>query len=189
MKGAGTLLAEPDRTELVELIYDKWAKERVAAKDWAGAADVYAKGLAEAASSSLLRHNVVYLAQEWSRAAFAQGGVEGVIDVARQVIAKFPNVPEVKAGPAAVIANAVQERTRAAAFADAIATIERAHEVLDADRRRNLFEYSYNTWAKTFIDKKAWDEAIKIYDEGLAKLPDSSLLKQNRTYCVAQRSK
>lgn len=189
LKGAGILLAESDRTELNELIYDKWAKERMAAKDWAGAADVYAKGLAEAGSSSLLRHNVVYLAQEWARAAVGQGGVEGVLDVARQVMAMFPNVPEVKAGPATAIANAVQERTRAAAFADAIATIERANDVLDADRRRSLFEYSYNAWAKTFVDKKAWDEAIKVYDQGLAKLPDSNLLKQNRNHCVAQRSK
>src|SRR5262249_7500817 len=94
LKSAGTLLAEADRTELNELIYDRWAKERVAAKDWAGAADIYARGLTEAGASSLLRHNVVYLAQEWARAAFAQGGGEGVIDVARQVIAKFPNVPE-----------------------------------------------------------------------------------------------
>src|SRR5262249_43072692 len=108
MKSAGTLLTPTDLTELNELIYDNWAKERVAAKDWAGAADIYAKGLGAAGSSSLLHHNVVYLAQEW--AAFAQRGVDGVIEVARQAVTKFPNVPDVKAGATAVIANAVQER-------------------------------------------------------------------------------
>ncbi|MGH8432030.1 MAG: hypothetical protein ACREUF_16665, partial [Solimonas sp.] len=187
LKSASSLLAPADMTQLNELVYDNWAKERAAAKDWAAAADIYATGLAAAGPTDLLRNNITYLAQEWARAAFASGGIDATIQVAQQAMAKFPGVPDVKAGPAAVIANAVQDRVKAASFPDAIAMIERAGEALSADRQRQLFEYSYDNWAKTFFGKKQWDEAIKIYDQGLARLPNNSLLTQNRAYCLAQR--
>jgi len=33
------------------------------------------------------------------------------------------------------------------------------------------------------MDKNQWDEAIKIYDKGLERLPESGLFKNNRDYC------
>lgn len=187
LKNASAQLAAADVTAMNELIYDNWAKQRMAAKDWPGAADVYVAGLAVAGQSALLRNNVIYLAQEWTRAAFASGGIDAVIQTARQVAAKFPGVANVGAGPAGVISNAVRDKIAAADFAGAIAIAERVSDIVPADRQRQLFEVSYDRWAKSFMDKKQWDEAIKIYDQGLARLPDSSLFKQNRAYCETQR--
>ena len=42
---------------------------------WAEAADVYARALARCSpTSGLLKQNVAYLAQEWSKAAYKAGG-------------------------------------------------------------------------------------------------------------------
>jgi tetratricopeptide (TPR) repeat protein len=189
LKSAGAQLPAADVKALHELIYDNWAKQRIKARDWPGAADIYAAGLAAAGPSDLLRTNVVYLAQEWARASFAGGGVDAVIEVARQVRAKFPDVANVGAGPVAIIHNATLDKVKAADFAGAVAMVERAREILPADRQRHLFEFSYDRWARSFMDKKQWDEAIRIYDQGLTRLPDSSLFKQNRAYCEAQQKK
>jgi hypothetical protein len=86
-----------------------------------------------------------------------------------------------------VAAAVVQERVRAGGFADAIAIVERATEAMSPNRQRDLFEHSYDRWAKTFIDKTLWDDAIRIYDQGLTRLPNNSLFTRNRAYCLAHR--
>ena len=42
-------------------------------------------------------------------------------------------------------------------------------------------------WSEPEIDAMKWDEAIRIYDIGLAILPDHGLLKQNRQFCEAKK--
>ena len=39
---------------------------------------------------------------------------------------------------------------------------------------------------KTFIKTKQWEEAVKTYDKALKRLPESSLLRQNRAFCLDQ---
>lgn len=55
------------------------------------------------------------------------------------------------------------------------------------ERLRNNVVVVIDDWAGKAIDKKAWDEAIRIYDVGLKHFPDSSHLKDNRAYCVSQK--
>ena len=42
-------------------------------------------------------------------------------------------------------------------------------------------------WSEPEIDAMTWDEAIRIYDIGLAILPEHSLLQQNRRFCEAKK--
>src|SRR5262249_50009051 len=95
LKAATPQLSAADLKSMNELIYDNWAKRRMEAKDWPGAADIYFEGLAAAGSSDLLRNNAVYLVQEWAKAGFASGGVDGVIPIARLAATKFPNLANV----------------------------------------------------------------------------------------------
>jgi tetratricopeptide (TPR) repeat protein len=187
LKTAASQLNADDLQKMNELIYDNWAKQRMAAKDWAGAADVYAAALTAASSSNLLRNNAVYLAQEWARAGFSSGGLDAVIQIAGQVKAKFPSVEDIGDGPAAIAADAAKQKIDAGDFTAAIAIADQASEILPADRKSNMLEFSYNRWAKGFMDKKQWDSAIGIYDQGLARLPGNSLLTHNREYCLAQK--
>jgi tetratricopeptide (TPR) repeat protein len=187
LKDAGPQLADKDRIALSELVYDNWAKSRMAAGDWQGAASLYQTALEAARSSSLLQNNVAYMVQEWSRAAFAKGGVKALIPVTREAVAKFPELRGLGAAPAAVIGNAVTGKANQGAFQDGVALIEEAAEILPEDRKTGLFEYVYDHWAKGFMQDKNWREAIGIYDQGLQRAPQSSVLKHNRDYCAKQQ--
>jgi tetratricopeptide (TPR) repeat protein len=43
-------------------------------------------------------------------------------------------------------------------------------------------------WAEPEMDAQRWDEAIRIYDLGLALLPDHATLKLNRKFCVDKKA-
>jgi tetratricopeptide (TPR) repeat protein len=183
LKTASTQLNADELRSMNELIYDNWAKHKIGAKDWIGAADVYAAGLSATVSSDHLHNNAVYLAQEWARAGFETGGIESVIQIARRVKTKFPNLPDISRGAAAIVSDAAKAKIDKADFAGAIAIADQAAEILPDDRKANILEFSYDHWAKSFMDKNQWDEAIKIYDKGLERLPESGLFKNNRDYC------
>ncbi|WP_048709495.1 transglutaminase family protein [Microvirga massiliensis] len=180
------LKGQDERLRLGAYIFDSSAKARMKAGAWAEAAEIYAKGLQRLPRSDLLRSNAVYLAQEWARAAFESGGAAAVIPIVQQVADRFPDAPRVGEGPLAVVTSAVSEKVRAGEFGTAVALVEQAAEILPADRATQLYEFSYDRWAKSFMDKKQWADAVRIYDKGLQRLPSSSLLKQNKTYCLAQ---
>jgi tetratricopeptide (TPR) repeat protein len=183
---AGPQLTDKDRTSLNELIYDNWAKLKISAGDWQGAAGIYQTALKAAAGSSLLEGNVAYLVQEWSRAAFAKGGVKALLPIAREAAAMFPGLAGAAGAPVAVIGNAVNGKVSEGAFQDAVALIEEAADILPEDRKTALLEFAYGRWAEGFMKDKKWQEAIGIYDQGLQRVPDSSLLKHNREYCAQQ---
>ena len=187
LNGAATHLSAEQRNSLGELVYDNWAKRKIAAGDWQGAATLYATGLAAIGSSSLLENNTAYMFQEWTRSAFAKGGVNAVIPVAHEATAKFPGLPDVHAAPGAFVGQAVAGKVDRGAFQEGIDLAKQAAEILPADQKARLLEYAYDGWAKRFMKGKQWREAIGIYDEGLKHVPDSGLFKQNREYCVKQQ--
>ncbi|MCI0357376.1 MAG: hypothetical protein L0211_02690 [Planctomycetaceae bacterium] len=43
-------------------------------------------------------------------------------------------------------------------------------------------------WAEPEMDARRWDEAIRIYDLGLALLPEYAVLKLNREFCVEKKA-
>jgi tetratricopeptide (TPR) repeat protein len=139
-----------------------------------------------AGPSNQLQNNVVYLAQEWARAAYANGDVEAMFQTARQVVALFPGLPSVRRGPAAIIRGAVIKKAEAGDFEAAIALAERGAEILPAEEANDLVEFGYDKWGKFFIKKEQWEDAVEIYDTALKRLPDSGLLKQNRAFCLSQ---
>ena len=186
LKDASSQLPPSDVKALNELIYDSWANHKIAAKDWHGAAEIYAAGLAITGPSERLHNNVVYLGQEWARAAFASGGIDATMAMARQTAELFPGLPGVRQGPASIIRRTVIDQVEAGDFGAAIALAERAGSVLPAGQANELVEFGYDRWAKFFMKKKQWPEAIRIYDRALQSLPGSSLLKQNRSFCLGQ---
>ena len=186
LKDAAPQLTSGDVRALNEIIYDNWGKQKIAAKDWVGAAGIYATGLNKAGPSDRLNTNIVFLAQEWARASFTHGGIDAMTQMARQAAAIFPSVPNVRQGPAAIVRGAVIDKAQAGEFEAAIALAERGGELLPQDWADDLLEFGYDKWARSFFKHKQWPEAIKTYDRGLKRLPDSGLLKQNRAFCLDQ---
>jgi len=187
LKAASLQLTSADVKALNEVIYDNWGKQKIAARDWVGAAGIYAAGLNKAGPSDRLNTNIVDLAQEWARASFANGGIDAMTQMAHQAAVIFPSVPNVRQGPAAIVRGTVIDKAQTGEFETAIAIAERGAELLTPDQANDLLEFGYDKWAKSFIRRKQWLEAIKTYDKALKRLPGSSLLKQNRAYCVEQQ--
>jgi hypothetical protein len=90
-------------------------------RDREAAADLYATALERVGTSSLLRNNVEYLAQEWARAIYAKGGPEAVAAVTKLLVAKFPGIESVSASGAPAVIGAVNERRGAPLDANSIA--------------------------------------------------------------------
>lgn len=172
---------------LDEIVYDSWAKKQIAAKEWEAAADLYATALERVGTSSLLRNNVEYLAQEWARAVYAKGGPEAVAEVTKLLVAKFPGIESVSASGAPVVIGAVNEQVRNGNFETALSILENGSILLKSGQERELYEFIYDRWARRSVDKGDWDNAIRVYDQGLERIPDDALFRQNRAYSSKQR--
>lgn len=65
---------------------------------------------------------------------------------------------------------------------DALVLIENCSGVIDAGAEVELLELIYERWARAAVDASNVAEAVRIYALGLAEIPHSALLAQNRAY-------
>ena len=105
-------LDEEARVTTAEMIFDAWARERMAARDWRGAAEKYAAGLALAPSSYQLGQNAAYLVQEWTRGSLDKSGIEGFREAATQAKIVLPDRTNVSEAVAGVLFTFVRDRSR-----------------------------------------------------------------------------
>ena len=175
-------LGEEARVTAAEMIFDAWARERMAAGDWRGAAEKYAAGLALAPSSYQLGQNAAYLAQEWTRGALDKSGIDGFREAATQAQIALPDRTSVSEAVAGVLFAFVEGKVGSGAFEAAVESVEAASPVLSDEVAQKLYEFAFDTWAKQALDREDWHGALAIYDEGLARAPTSSRLKHNREY-------
>jgi len=187
---AGAVNAIPDDPRMAELVgYVGQHLTKQASKkpqDWEAVADFYVRGRKQYPDNALLRNDAVYLAQEWARAAYAKEGSAGVNAVARQSVAKFPDLPDVRKTVANVVLGAFNDKMNAGDFKSATALVAQSREILPPATTVQIFEFGYGKWAERHMAKKQWQDAIDVYDQGLKQLPESALFKQNRAYCAEQ---
>jgi hypothetical protein len=60
--------------------------------------------------------------------------------------------------------------------------LENGSILLKSGQERDLYEFIYGRLAGRFVDKGDWDNAIRVYDQGLERPPDDALFGQNRAY-------
>jgi tetratricopeptide (TPR) repeat protein len=184
------LLQGNEAQELYFAAYDGWAKHHMRDGQWEKAADVYSAGLARFPAMEKLQGNIGWFAQEWAKEVAAAQGPDKAADVLRALKQKFPGVQNVARSAQNHLNNTVNALVRDGKQEEALAVLERLRDLAEgeADVER-LAVFAYDRWARTFIDKKDWDEAIAIYDKGLAGYPNQSLFKQNKAYCIEQKSR
>ena len=156
---------------------------------WEKATDVYAAGLGRFPAMEKLQGNIGWFAQEWAKEVAAGQGPDKAADVLRALKQKFPGLQNVAQSAKNHLNNTVNALVRDRKHEEALAVLERLKDLAEgeADVER-LAAFAYDRWARMFIDKKDWDGAIAIYDKGLARYPDQGLLKQNKAYCIEQKS-
>ncbi len=183
------LLEAKARDDLTIAAYDGWAKDRIASKSWSEAADVYVKALAAVPSSSLIRNNVIYLAQLWSQDVAASKGPDAVATLRADLAARFPSIPEVGRAGALVTRNAIIEHLQARRWSAALDGIASAADLLEKKEREELTVGAYDGWAGGLAEQKKWTEAADVYAKGLLAAPKSSQLENNVVFLAQEWAK
>jgi tetratricopeptide (TPR) repeat protein len=182
---------EGQAKDLSVAAYDDQARKLSKAGQWNEAVTVYEKALQRFPNDSHLRNNLAYTAQEWVRHVYEKGGgEEKARTVVLDLLQRFPNDKDVQDVAKGHVQRVVRKFRDAGKFEEALAVVDRHKDVLkDADEAKDLAVGVYDAWARTFFKDKRWAEAIAIYDKGLLRFPDASLLTNNRKYCQAQLKK
>lgn len=180
VEGATDLMKDPDGVRDVSLyVYDNWAKRYMKDGHWEMAADVYVKGLAAYPDEQLLKGNVAYLAQEWSRAAYAGGGVAAAAEVTAILAAKFPAVEQVAKSGGQEVGRRVFESIGNGAFEEALAAVDQGQQLLPESEAQELYFAAYDGWAKRRMQDGQWDQAADVYAAGLQRFPTLEKLRGN----------
>lgn len=160
-------------------VYDNWAKRHMDDGQWEMAADVYAKGLAAYPGEGLLEGNVAYLAQEWSKAAYAKGGAPAAAAVAEALAVKFPGVESVAKSGGREVARTVHDSIGNGEFEAALAAVDQGKDFLPADEAQDLYFAAYDGWARRYMQDGKWDKAADVYAAGLRRFPAMEKLQGN----------
>jgi len=181
IESAGDLLpAGKDRDGLTVNVFDLWAKRQMDAKAWPEAAKVYARALQRFPDDRLLRQNTAYLAQEWTRAAYAHGGADEVTGVQAQLKQLFPDVDRVAGSSANELKRQVNDLLRAGKHAEAIDAIDRGETLLvKPEEAADLYASAYDAWARAEMTAGRWEQAADVYGKGLEKVPGNRTLTNN----------
>jgi tetratricopeptide (TPR) repeat protein len=183
---AAPYLSADDTRDLVVALYDVWGHSKIDAGDWPGAAAVYSEGLSIVPDSRDLGRNAAYVIQEWSAEALRDGGPPAFVEVARKARKSLAALDSLDRVLGSVAGRDVQRMVDAGTPEQAIALVETAAEVLPDKNVIDLKELAYDQWARGLGDKGDWVEALRVYDLGLADVPNSGLLKNNREYAASK---
>ncbi|WP_299950382.1 hypothetical protein [uncultured Ruegeria sp.] len=167
-------------------LYRDWGNARLEQNDWKGALLAYAAGLELVPDSRDLRRNVPYSFQEWSTSALKTEGAAGFIVAVNEMETVFPD-PKALAG---VLQNVLSSHMESMISADmpnaALELIDEVAVVLDSDTTHEVKVYTYEKWARLYFNHEGWLRAVEIYDQGLADVGNSSLLRNNREYAQSK---
>lgn len=160
-------------------VYDSWAKRYMNDGQWEKAADVYVKALAQYPEAGMLKQNVAYVGQEWTKAAYAKGGVPAAAAVAKALAAKFPGVESVAMSGGREVGRTVHESIGNGKFEAALAAVDQGKELLPGNEAQELYFAAYDGWAKRHMQEGQWEKAADVYAAGLGRFPAMEKLQGN----------
>ncbi|TIM48478.1 hypothetical protein [Mesorhizobium sp.] len=163
-------------------VYDDWAKRHMKDGRWEMAADVYVKGFAAYPGEGLFKGNVAYLAQEWTKAAYAKGGANAAAEVMKLMAERFPGLTGLSKSGGNELQWAVNARVEEGKYEEALAALEKGRQLLEDSDAEQTYLYVYDFWARKRMEAGAWEEAADVYLKALARYPDAGMLKQNVAY-------
>jgi tetratricopeptide (TPR) repeat protein len=182
-RGLHTVDAEPARKKLLG-----WRAEvylRRAQTEWKKgafdrAAAVLVKGLEVAPADRDLGNAVLYLAQEWLKAADTSGGPQAAAAALAEMRRQFPAVKDLRDSGTNHVRRVMSGLLKEARYADALATIKRYAPLLEGpEDARTLGAWVYDRRAEDLRMKKDWAGAVAVYAEGLEAYPGEARLRQN----------
>ncbi len=169
-------------------VWDGWAKDLMKREAWAEAADVYVRALEDAPGQSLLVNNVGFLAQEWTKAAYAKGGDAETAKVGEALKAKFPQVPAVAGANKNQVRRVVNDLVREGKFEEALAALDGGASALGDDAREVSF-FVHDAWARKAFEAGDGAKAADVYAKALQRFPDDGRITGNVAYLAQEWAK
>jgi len=177
---------EPARTKFLGWrtdLYLRWFTEERKKGNFEQACGVLAKGLEVAPKDNDLVNAVAYLAQEWLKAADANGGPKAAAAALAKVGQQFPARADLRDIGKNHVRGIQLGLLKESRYADALAAIERYGPLLpEAKDKSELGGLVYDRQAEDLRTKKDYEGALQVYAEGLKAFPGEGRLRNNAIF-------
>ena len=184
------LLGPKEVREVRVFVWDGWAKDLIKGGAWADAADVYVRALADVPADPLLVNNVAFLAQEWTKAAYAAGGDAEAAKVAQELAKRFPTLPAVAKTGGQQVRRVVNDLVKKGEFEAALAALDAGSGRLEKEGdAKELSFFVHDNWAKRLYSGGEWTKAADVYAKALARFPDDGRVKGNIGFLAQEWAK
>ena len=186
VRAAENLFSNPRRfTKMAAGLYDRKGRPFLDAMDWPAAAAIYSEGLRAFGDDYTLTNNARYLAQQWQKSAFEDGGAEALAKVNGELRVLFPDFSGKRGFGEGEVRRQVAALADAGQIDEARAALDEAQLVLSAKTYQDMSVYVIDRHARPMFDSGNWADAAAIYAEGLQRFPDDHHLKRNALF-IAQ---
>ena len=164
----------------------RWAAaERKAGRHDEGFA-VLSKARAADPGDRALDNSILYALQESLRDMLDKEGEDDTRKALQRWTKKLDGTPGLDGVVAAHVSKAARKHLAKGDFQEALACIKAHRAMISDDMSARVSLPVYDAWARQHMRNKDWDEAIGVYEKGLAAFPGNGHLKHNLKYCEQQ---
>lgn len=182
---ATPLLGDEAAADLGAFVYETYGHARIDARDWAQAAAIYAEGRDRFPEADILARNARYVAQEWQRAANAEGGVDALSAVQERLRGLFPEFAVDPGFGEDEIVRQIDGLLRQGDHEAAAAALASAQLLIRPETYLDLQRILYDRRAQAAMEAGDWAGAAAVYAEARAALNDPQAFSNNVAY-IAQ---
>ena len=173
-----------------ESLHSRWAESEMRKGNFAGALDIVSRRLTEQPQDRRLTNHLAYLVQEQLKHTAAKDGADAADRMIPDLLARFPQYPDVRKVAAAHLQRRVQTLTDEGKYDLALAAAERVGQLIgDGRLAAETVGAAYDRWAMKLARARQWDDALGVYEKALPKLADKGNAENNIRYLVQEWTK
>ena len=178
-ENAKLFASDGDPGKMFRNAYDAWARKLMKQGEWNRAIDIYARGLKQLPDDRLLRQNVVFCVQEWTKDSAVNAGDEQTRKLLREQVARFGELKGLQDVADRWVSTAVNQLIDQRKHEEALSLLEDDTTLMRKQAWEKSLRQVIDRWAMSFSNEQKWQQAIDVYDLGLKRLPKDSHLQRN----------
>jgi len=161
--------------------WDQWAQTNIKDSKWDAAMDVYEKALISKLDDERFKGNIGYITQEWSKAVKEKEGTEQAEAVLFQLLARFPEIPQVKRSAQGYAYRLIDSLKDSKEYEkDALSAVERCRKLIgDEDEAGKLIGSIYYNIGESYTQNNDWSSAVEVYVKAVESFPDDQRIRNN----------
>jgi tetratricopeptide (TPR) repeat protein len=170
-------------------VYRRWSQKLLADKDVDGSLNVLAKAYALEPKDRALADGIRYHTGEALTLQARDKDLKPAIEHYQEIRRRFPDAASAEEAAWSFAVRRVEALAKEKKYAEAVAAVTPLEPLVGPKKLPELGGHAYDRWARTFMDRKDWEGAIRIYQDGLKAYPNESLMKNNLDYCKSKIKK